>query len=611
MDQGRATQFFQLAPWTGGLNSSVDSGALPSNDLVACDNAVFATSGARIKREGLDYFDAASAIPAVTFRSSSGTTRTLVFASSVNSTGPVNERLVVGENITIAGGPASYNGNYIVASLATTTATNDTITYTAVGSLTESSTATSAITVTHNTSSVAIHDYWRTDTSDVKQQIRVAITDQPKFYKYDSSGRRSELDNGGTALATAAASVCTVVFNEDLIMGFDAPGNTPKMYNPDDSADVEDLGGSPPDFSIAQVHQGCLWTNDKERPDRLHKSATGNAEAWNGDEDSWVVDIDPGDGDATGIVQIHPPFKGDLFVTKNRKTYRVVGNHMSNYQIVPVTSGLGGIGVRSIAAVDLDDVVYVSTKGFHSLAATDTHGDFKGSYLSAKIQPTFNEFNQSRLKYIQAAYVQDLNSIAFAVPGNSASGNDQIYFYNINIKEWYRWPSISCQSIATHVSSDNITKLLIGTNTGRIIESQNGVYSDFGTTGIAYRIKTGTLYPDGSPHTWKGFKRLTFLFRPLGDFTFTATLQIDNQAPQSFQFEQESGTAILGSTFTVGTSILGASNVFAPYSIPIDGYGRGCTIEITQSGSEEQVEIYGVIIEYEAADLTQEVLGEE
>lgn len=605
----RRTLFKQVAPWTGGLNTAIDSSAIPSNDLTIADNIIFSTSGARVKRQGLSYFDAASAIPASLTRSSSGTTRTIVFASSVHSTGPTNHRLVVGENITVTGGPAAYNGNFTIASLATTNVTNDTITYTAGSSLTESPTSDTAIVVSRNTSVIAILDYWRTDTSNVKQQLRIAVTDQPKVFSYDSAGRRSEIVNAGTAFPFAETSCTMSIMNEKVIFGFGTIGNTPKKYNPDESSDLQDLGGSPPDFSISQVHQSRLWINDKIFKDTLHASSTGDPEEWEGVGDSWVVDIDPGDGDSEGIVQIHPPFKDDLFQTKGRKTYRVVGNHPSNYQVLPVTTGLGGTGASSYASVDLDDVVYTSQKGFHSLAATDAHGDFTGTFLSAKIQPTFNALNHARLKYTQAAYIPDLNSVAFAVSGPSANSNDTLYFYNVNIKEWYRWPAVSCQSIAKHISSDNLTKLLIGTNNGRIMESQNGTYSDFGTTGIDYKIKTGTIYPDGNPNTMKGFKMLTLIFRPLGDFQFTATVKIDNHAPQALSFTQDAGSALLGTTFVLGSSTLGASNTMAPYSFPIDGYGRGLALQIEQNGTQEQVELYGLIIEYEPADLDQEVIG--
>jgi hypothetical protein len=607
----RRTQFFSLSPWSGGLNSSVDPGMIPPQDLVTAENMIFATSGSRLKREGLDYHDALSAIPATTHRSSSGTTRTLVFASTLSSAGPSNHRLVAGENITIASaGSASYNGNFTVTALSTTNVANDTITFTGVGALNEASTAETAITITRNHSVLAIHDYWRTDASNVKVQSLVTCTSQPKFFKYDSDGRRSEITNAGTALSVATSIVNTEVINDKLIFAFDTTTNTPKKYDPESSADIQDLGGTPPPFSLCRTHQARLWTNDLENKDRLHYSATANPELWEGQGDSGYLEIDPGDGDPDGVTIIHPPFKGDLFVTKGRKTYRVIGNSPENYQIVPVSLGIGGVGQRTATAVDLDEIVYVSQKGIHALSATDTYGDFTGAFLSQKIQPTFNELNLGRLKYIQSAYIPDMNSVAFGVSEGSDSANNDVYFYNFKVKEWYKWPNISCQAVGTKILTTGESKLLFGTNAGRIIESQNDDFSDFGSSGIAYRVKSGSIYVDGNPNSVKGFKRLTFLYKPIGDYEFTCTLKIDNHSSQSYSFAQESSSDLLGTTFTLGSSELGVSGILSPYSVQIDGYGRGLTIEITQSGASEQVEIYGVIIEYEPADLAQEVLGE-
>lgn len=61
----RRTQIFQQIPWNGGLNSSVDSGIIPSTDLTIADNVLFSSSGSRLKREGFSYYDKVSDIPAI------------------------------------------------------------------------------------------------------------------------------------------------------------------------------------------------------------------------------------------------------------------------------------------------------------------------------------------------------------------------------------------------------------------------------------------------------------------------------------------------------------------------------------------------------------------
>ena len=78
----RRTQLYLKANWNGGLNDSVDPGVLPDNDLVIADNVIFATSGSRLKREGIDYFDNID-LPAVTSVTRSGTTVTITFVAKL------------------------------------------------------------------------------------------------------------------------------------------------------------------------------------------------------------------------------------------------------------------------------------------------------------------------------------------------------------------------------------------------------------------------------------------------------------------------------------------------------------------------------------------------
>lgn len=603
----RRTQVYQKMPWTGGLNDSVDKGILPDNDLVIADNVVFTTSGARIKREGMDFYD--TEIPAITFRSSSGTTRTLVFASSINTAS--DHILVVGEKVSITGTPADYLVTAgAILTITTTTVSNDTITYTGGSSLNEANTATSGLTLKRSQPYIALHDYWRTDSSYVKQQLIVAISDQGKIFTYNTDGERLEITKHSTATsyATTITRCHTEVFNERLIIAFDGLGNTPKMFHPETDADEYfDLTGSPPDFSIMREHLGRLWTDQKDNKDRLHYCETGNHAKWLGIGDSGALDISPGDGDPLGLQTIFPPFKGVLFVAKSQKNYQISGDSPENFQVIPVSNGVGSVSHKAVVGIDLDDIFYASTKGFHSIQTTANYGDFAGTFLSQKIQNAFNSWNQGRLRNTQAAYIPGLNSVAFSIAANGQSAQSDLWFFNTMVKEWYRWPDISCQSIAA-VLIGNERKLMVGTANSRLIETQNGERSDFTDTPFLFRVKSGTIYADQSPMTMKAFKSLSCLFRPLGDFTFTVKFKIDNHSPQAFSFAQTASGAILGTTFVLGTSILGTDNTFAPFTQTLDGLGRGFSIEIESSGSGDEIEMYGFAVEYENLDLASETL---
>lgn len=679
----RRTQVFQQLPWNGGVNTAVDSGLIPNTDLQLAQNILFSSNGAKIKREGHDYFDASSDVPAVSSGSSSGTTRTIIFASALQ-TGTI-DKLVPGELISVSS--STSQAAYTETSVAVATINSATITY--LSNTSSSSAATGTVTISRASPIVHIKDYWHFTGSTNVQSI-IASTSQGLIFKYSDAGARLQilpnlaatgtmsnrasagtlrtLDfTGAHGLSTgdyvritstvAAESAYTtisaqitatsgsqftyvmptsltesvssstitvtkyssttprvsnpnkqqsVVFNEALIIAQTGLGNTPIKYNPVSDADWTNLGGTPPDFSICALFLNRVWTNDKANPDRLHYSATGNAEKWQGSDDSGALDVRPGDGDSVGITGIYA-FKGRIFVAKKNRMYQVVGDSPENFQVLDVSNGLGAEAQLSGVAVDQDDFMFVSSKGVHSLATTASYSDFSATYLSAKIQPTFNSFISSRLGYTQAVYMQNLSSIALSVSENDGNFADTIWFYNIQQKEWFSWPNMDAQALANVLLSSTPT-LMFGTSDSRLVNTQNGEYTDYGVTAIRYRVKTGTIYPDSSPLSLKAFKRMTLFYRPVGSFSAEVKFKVDEGSEQSLNFTQVSNGDLLGSTFILGTSLLGKGGTFLPFTHPVDGYGHGCTIEIVQTGVDQQLAIYGYAIEYEAADMSQETI---
>ncbi len=617
----RRTVVFQKVPWTGGVNTSVDAGVLPSNDLVQADNVVFSASGSRLKREGFDYFD--TELPAVTHRSSSGTTRKLIFASAVSDS---NDHIVaVGEKLTIAGsGSASYNtSEAIVSAISTTNVTNDTVEYTFSGaaSLAEGSTAASSTTVTRNYDIIAHLDFWYFNASNTaKEHKLVAVTSQGLMFQYDTLGRRKliTMKAGSTSLATTSiAKAVLVPFNNKLAIFLSGSGNTPKKF--DGTAvtpEWEDMASNVPDASIGVVHLGRLFCNDKDDPDKLHFCSTFDETEWQGVGDSGAIYVDAADGDPEGINAIFPPFKGRLIVNKGNRSHQVVGEAPEEFQVLPLSSGIGAISHQSAVAYEMDDIFFFSRRGAHSVVATDQFGDFAGKYVSKKIQPTFKDWSEGRLQYSQGVYIQSLNSVAWTVAEEGQTKQNAIWLYNPTIPsetgemgEWYRWPNMNAQSIGVYLTS-NIQRITLGNNAGRMLINQPNIYTETETLPILYRIKSGTIYPDGNPQTVKAFKKFGLLYRPKGNSSFTAYFKVDSMPVQAMTFEQHVDGDILGDDFNLGLSLLGSASMFAPYMKDVVGYGRGFSIEIFQTGVDAQVEVYGYLVEYEPADIADEVVQE-
>lgn len=395
-------------------------------------------------------------------------------------------------------------------------------------------------------------------------------------------------------------------FANKLIISFEDVGDYPIVYDPLTSTTTYFILTSAPDASIMQEHYGRLFANDKTEPDRLHYCAPFDSNTWLGAGDSGAIDIGTDDGDERGITTILPSFKGRLFVAKASKLYQLSGDSPEWYRVDSVSDGIGSLSHTACAAVDQDDLMYMSRRGIHSVAATSSYGDFEGSFLSSDIQPTFNGWNIGDLKYSHAAYIPSLNSVAFSVTERGSSAANAIWLYNNQFKAWYRWPSVNARSLTTRLAS-SVSQLIFGTSAGRLVSTQNGEYTDFGTTAIRYKVKTGTIYPDKNVQSMKSFRRLTFFYRPIGDFQFTTTVKVDKAPAQSLAFQQESSGDTLDGTFILGSSVLGTSGEMAPYTQTIDGYGRGIVIEIVNEESAEQVAIYGFAVEYVDADNRQEV----
>ena len=604
----RRTQLFTQMPWTGGVNTSVDSGVLPPNDLTVADNVIFSSAASRLKREGFSYFD--TAIPASATRSSSGTTRTIVFASSVDIASPKDQILVVGEKINVTGSSNSVY-NCTAGTIASVSTTTITYTFSGATSVSESSTADTGIVVTKSSNVLACIDFWYYDTtSHTKLQTVVQATDQALFFRHDSAGRRTQItkDAGAAAITGTLTSVDLLPFNEKLIITMSGYGNTPKIFAPAVDNAWRDLGGSPPDAEFMREHQGRIWMNDKLNLDLLHFSATFDETLWKGVGDSGALPVSQGDGDPVGISAIYPPFKDMLIIGKGNKAYKMVGFAPEEYQIVPLSTGIGAISHQSCVAVDLDDVVFASRRGFHTAVATDTTGDFESNFLSKNIQPSFNRFKPSRLQFIRGVYIPTLNSIAYAVSEAEDTYHTSLWLYNVEYKAWYRWPNANAQSVCKWLDTTTKERLLFGNNAGRLVAAQNSTNTDFATTATAFRVKSGQIYVDNNPQTMKAFKKLSLLFKPRGDYAFQVYFKVDNYPVQALNFEQSAGSATLGTTLVLGTSVLASENVLAPFTRDIEGYGRGCSIEVLQSALSAQVELYGMMIEYENIDIADEVV---
>lgn len=525
------SSIFQIFPWPGGVNTSVDATRVPPEQVIQADNIVIGPSKSKGKRQGIDYNWDDQADSTSTF--------------------------------------------------------------------------------------IGLHDFYYDNPSGAGKIQRIfALDDSKNFYTFETDGTRVALVDSSTAYPNAISTSTMESFNNAVIVCTDGANNQPKRYKPATSANIQDLPGSPPNASVCRAHLGRLWLNDKDNLDRLHYSTTFNEEEWEGTGDSGALDIGIGDGDPEGITAIFPTFKGDLFVAKKTKLYRITGTSPETFRVILVSDGIGCTSHNSVAAIDQDDIIFQSLKGYHSLAATAQFGDFKSAFISKDIQGSFNDnFVVSRLKYSWGGYIPELNSYAIAVTDSSISStaNEAVWIYNILEQQWFRWPNVDCASMVIVTDSDKKRPFFGGVTT-RVGKGLDGTNSDTNTSGtstsIDYLVKTGFIYVDSSPYSMKAFKRAAAIYKPDGAHQLEIDTQVDGGEIQTTTLNIESENDLLGSTFILDQSVLNAEFILEPRTVTIDGYGRGIQLTFTQDQTDQKLDLQGFSVEWEPAGVDYKTVGD-
>jgi hypothetical protein len=610
-------QTFIQRPWAGGLNTASDASLISPDELQVATNTLFTTDGARRARGAFKLFDY---IATGVSRYASATTRTIIV--SVNS----GFSFSVSDQISVESGVETEYQVKEATLTAVDTVTyspNVALTYEVATSLTEGS-AGSPIADTsirvgkfEDEKIIGIQDYWYFASNQKNQKI-VAVTEEGNFFEISTSGSKTPITTSGLSLTTPIAECSFAVLGEKLLIAFSGVGNKPVIYdgtsaithvlNQDFDGNNIDATNPTPDIHKVRVSQRRVYGIDKTDPDRIVYSEIDEPRSWNGEGTSGAILFPGGDGDSEGLSAILPEFKSVTLAGKGNQMHRLNGVAPSQSRET-ISEGIGAIAHNACVAVDQDDVLFISRRGIHSAAATDSFGDFQASFISNKIQPDFNAFNRVEINRIYGAYFSRLNSVVFAAPESGQTVNNVMYLYNLINQGWYVWkPSdatIFTPVCLEMIQLNNEQQMLSGTARNRILFYDEEETKDFFTDDIVLTITTGIIYPDQNPTKIKGIKEVGVLYKSgRSDISFDLSVKVDNFSTQTRTATDAAVTALLGVDFILGSSILGTSDILLPFNADFSGYGYG--VELTIETSSD-ITFYGYTIDFEGAGDQQDV----
>lgn len=258
---------------------------------------------------------------------------------------------------------------------------------------------------------------------------------------------------------TAAATETSVIFV--------GPGLTTQKWTPD-SASSSNLGGTPPsNANFICVHKNRLFIANHSATGgkyRVNYSAALNAEDWTTTNDAGSFDVDPGDGEITGMVSVG----AYLLVFKKFATYVLRGNTPSQFVVQKISPNIGCVAHDTIIRADTF-AIFLAHNGVY--AATDTGV----ALLSYNIKPTLESLTDTA----KAGAVAGKHNTQYwlCVDTDADGKNDTVYYLDYIFGIWGQYTNKNYNAFATRKDGS----LIGGTSNTDRIDIQNDTNNDNGS----------------------------------------------------------------------------------------------------------------------------------
>lgn len=365
---------------------------------------------------------------------------------------------------------------------------------------------------------------------------------------------------------------------------------------------------SPPGFST--VHQSRLWYAGRGiSPHTVTVSAIGDPEDYLLLDGAFSLKISDGDGDPRGITGISPPYKGDIYVFKWGKIYRVHTDLYYGMSVVDFSDVTGCIHHNTIVNTQ-NDIFFVSSNAIHSLKSTADYGDAVEATISYPIYDYFQkDVNWSASKLMKATYDKGTNCYLLTYPSAGSATPNKILGFNITTKEFFQWEDINCHAFAKYWDF-GIQNTLIGDNDNGLGLLNQDIATRFNQP-INFKITTGVILPTKNPKSVCSFTQAWIICRPVKTTTtiiFSWIINGDLATSKTIDIHQR-GTSFSGiASGKVGSAIMGSDligkNKDSLCIVPVTLNGEGVSImfDIEQNPTVDDpnkpLELFGLIFEY-------------
>jgi hypothetical protein len=352
-------------------------------------------------------------------------------------------------------------------------------------------------------------------------------------------------------------------------------GRNPVQVLEADGATTADVATPPTDWAginqplAGALHEGRVWgAGNPNDPHRWYYSAPDNHVAFTG-AGTGNVPVYPGEGD--GIIA-GASFKKLLITWKRPRGVYYVDTQspdVNDWKPVVMSTSVDLASPGAWAVIE-DDLLFMDGQGsIHLLSAVQEYGNVGTSNLSQVWdldQYARDHFNiGAGFGAARALYYPAKRQATFAVPGlGSAVNNQRLVLYREKADQVL--PSVSprdvCVSLWLRRDAGGIHRPMMGDATGTVWRLDQPVRSK---DGVGYEARAATGHLDFShvdpalASKRKNGQFLEIFWEPRGDWLVYFDIYWDDRRTQTIAaWMGPGGTAVLGSTFILGTAVLGS-----------------------------------------------------
>ena len=386
----------------------------------------------------------------------------------------------------------------------------------------------------------------------------ICAADDGTIRRLNTNGTTTTLASG---LTTTPTQAFFAQFNDLLIYGDRV--NAPRSY---DGTTEGALAGTPPATGGPwAVHGNRVFALDATNRRRVSWCALNDAEDWTAAGDAGSMTVSGRNGSPLVFLL---PLTNELELGHRDFVTRLQGTSPATFAItnaVPAQVSTGGISFAG-AAFGANDGWYVSQRGLHRIATTQAFGDLREEFASETIDPFFTAgtdytLSLNQLTLAVLAYDTQNNRVYLGVDNNNDGENDTVLcldvFLNLATKGdlgWSVWTGLSCASLWPVYTGVNAVEMFMGGYDGFV----RRLNVDDDENAINARFNHITDLND--PGWQKNLRHLRVYAKEEGNYNLTITANADFGASggQTFTMSLLGDTDVLGSTFELGTSVLGA-----------------------------------------------------